>query len=106
MKQADRTGVEPVSDIEFTSAPYLVDKDIDVKITLTYQQFQLRKGKSLIYQRTMINVNLLDEDVDDSVLASHTRAPERGHVVNRPGSNICFESTFRDCLLWKQYLSS
>ena len=49
MKQADRTGVEPVSDIEFTSAPYLVDKDIDAKITLTYQQFQLRKGKSLVY---------------------------------------------------------
>ena len=23
MKQAERTGVEPVSDIEFTSAPYL-----------------------------------------------------------------------------------
>ena len=53
MKQADRTGVEPVSDIEFTSAPYLVDKDIDAKITLTYQQFQLRKGKSLVYQRSM-----------------------------------------------------
>ena len=44
MKQADRTGVEPVSDIEFTSAPYLVDND--VKITLT-KQFQLRKRKSL-----------------------------------------------------------
>ena len=24
MKQAERTGVEPVSDIEFTSAPYLI----------------------------------------------------------------------------------
>ena len=51
-------------------------------------------------------MNLLDEDVDDSVFASNTRAPERGHIVNRPGSNIFFESTFRDCLLWKQYLSS
>ena len=37
MKQADRTGVEPVSDIEFTSAPYLVDNDIDVKMTHTEQ---------------------------------------------------------------------
>ena len=46
MKQADRTGVEPVSDIEFTSAPYLVDNYIGVKITLT-QQFQLGKRKSL-----------------------------------------------------------
>ena len=36
----------------------------------------------------MINVSLLDEDVDDSVLASHTRAPKRGHVVNRPWSNM------------------
>ena len=53
MKQADRTGVEPVSDIEFTSAPYLVDKDIDAKITLTYEQFQLRKGKYLVYQRSI-----------------------------------------------------
>ena len=46
MKQADRTGVEPVSDIEFTSAPYLVDNDNGVRITLT-QQFQLGKRKSL-----------------------------------------------------------
>ena len=36
----------------------------------------------------MINVSLLDEDVDDSVLASHTRAPERGHIVNRPVSDM------------------
>ena len=40
----------------------------------------------------MINVNLLDEDVDDSVLASHTRAPERGHIVNRPESNMLWSA--------------
>ena len=44
MKQAERTGVEPVSDIEFTSAPYLVDNDSYVKIPLT-EEFQLRKGE-------------------------------------------------------------
>ena len=41
-----------------------------------------------IENRRNFNVNLLDEDVDDSVLASHTRAPKRGHIVNRPGSNM------------------
>ena len=69
MKQAERTGVEPVSDIEFTSAPYLIIESHNNE----------NHGKASLY--------VLDENVDNPVLAGDTGAPERRHIVNRP-SNI------------------
>ena len=77
MKQAERTGVEPVSDIEFTSAPYLIIESHNNGNKR--EAWHGNNGKASLY--------LLDENVDNPVLAGDTSAPERRHIVNRP-SNI------------------
>ena len=77
MKQAERTGVEPVSDIEFTSAPYLIIESHNNGNKR--EAWHETNGKASLY--------VLDENVDNPVLAGDTGAPERRHIVNRP-SNI------------------
>ena len=77
MKQAERTGVEPVSDIELTSAPYL-----DASFCTLFKEVALRREDGMT-----ISKNVLDENVDHSVLAGNTGTPKWCYIVNRP-SNI------------------
>ena len=103
MKQADRTGVEPVSDIEFTSAPYLVDKDVDVKIILN----------SFDWEKENLSLSEINGQCELTwrgrqrlcIFQPHSRTRE-GSRCEQTWEQFVLKILFVIVFFWNQYLSS